>query len=219
LDFGVPPFPEIWHDTTDDSMLSRTKNPQWMRQMTKTRSTWDGIEIASPKPKATIYALDVFGQPFREESLLGGHGRTDPTNLAGNQRGMGPAPFAAYTSPPKRKLYVLERRCYTSRYLLILAGWGHPQPSRVRGSLTAEEHFETNAHRQPSMLRSWGDLIKPDYLIRKDCANSLHCKEGKPDEALQIIAEYETMAIDDGCHDPEYWATIREDYSSGRLQR
>jgi hypothetical protein len=187
--------------------------------------TYRSVPILKKKPKVTIYALDVFGQPFAYEVKLACHGRIEPKNLAGNHRQLGPAPFVAFTMPPGRRIQAMERTCYSSRYLLIIDGWVHPKPFAVRKA------GETNAHRDPSMLQPWDDyldeyieakdvevlgdyrdLIEPDYLIRRDAATGLHRLERKPDLARMVIDEHEAQAKDQGCHDPKYWDGLRAQF-------
>lgn len=106
------------------------------------------------KQKVTVYALNIYGQVFKDEVALHSHGRTD--SMAGNERDTygGGAPYIRFTEPPKRKLSGYTRTDGLGRYLLILDGTCHPDPIRLGVGLA-----EDNCHRDFRLLAPWEELI------------------------------------------------------------
>jgi hypothetical protein len=74
--------------------------------------------------KCTIYALDIYGRVFRKEGVRFAGGRIIPQ-------------YAEYTDVPEVAFFEARKRRRTyymrtdpeCRYLLVLAGEGHPEPA------------------------------------------------------------------------------------------
>ena len=82
---------------------------------------------ARETPKATLYGVGIFGLVFKKEGRLHSHGRTD--SIAANQLRDygGQAPWVAWLDKGKRNPNFFLRTSI-HRYLLVLAGLGHPDP-------------------------------------------------------------------------------------------
>jgi hypothetical protein len=78
------------------------------------------------KPQVTIYSpSDHFGNIVRTEGLLLDHGRRPYAQYES-------CPFVLYV-PRGKRTALLKRQAEQEPYLLIVAGWGRPQPPGMFG--------------------------------------------------------------------------------------
>ncbi len=95
------------------------------------------------RPKATLYALNCYGQVYRDEGRLEGYGRHERWAQHTD------VPWVSFIDKGKRTPWIIDKTNF-ARYILVLAGHSHPEPPKPVG---------WNAWHDPDHLRDFDRKI------------------------------------------------------------